>query len=553
MSVVPLNLHAALSGRYRIGREIGRGGMATVYLAEDLKHARQVAVKVLDPQLATEISPQRFLREIEIVARLTHPHIVPLFDSGAEGSFLYYVMPFVEGESLRARLVRERRLPVEEALRLAHEVASALAHAHARGLVHRDIKPENILISDGIAQVVDFGLARVRHDSDVPSLTTPGFLIGTPLYMSPEQVRGDSGLDGRADLYSLACVLYEMLAGEPPFSGSTPGAVIYQQLSLEPRLVTELRPAVPGAVAAALGKALAKRREDRYATAARFAEALRIAMTSARTTWQPASRVPTNLPRPLTSFVGREQELAECERLLGEARLLTMTGVGGCGKTRLAIELAEHALAEFPDGVWFVDLGPLAEGERVAQAAAAVMGVREEPGTPVMETLVHFAAHRTGLLLLDNCEHLRAGCASLANALLAASAEIRLVATSREALGSSGRAHPCSGSAPGPETWRGTRPRPSRGRRLGSAVCRPGPDGRFGLPADRGERAGRGRDLPAAGRDPSGARAGGGPDEGVVAGADPFQARRSIPTSDGRCQDGLTTSPDAARDHPVEP
>src|SRR5437667_8527686 len=214
-------LKAALADRYAIDRELGHGGTATVYLAQDLKHSRSVAIKVLRPELAAALGAERFLREIEIAARLTHPHILPLHDSGEAKGFLYYVMPYVEGESLRDRLKREPQLPVEEAVRIAREVAAALSHAHAHDVVHRDIKPENILVSGGEAVVAGFGIARAIVAAGADKLTDTGLAVGTPGYMSPEQAMAQQHIDGRADIYALGCVLYEMLAGHPPFLGTT--------------------------------------------------------------------------------------------------------------------------------------------------------------------------------------------------------------------------------------------------------------------------------------------------------------------------------------------
>jgi len=270
----PHRLQNVLSDRYRIERELGRGGMATVYLGEDLKHHRSVAIKVLDPELAAVIGAERFLREIEVAARLNHPHILPLHDSGSADDLLYYVMPYAEGESLRQRLEREKQLPLADALRIAGEVADALDYAHRRGLVHRDIKPENILLEEQHAVVADFGIARAIVVAGGEKLTTSGVVVGTPVYMSPEQAMGSRDVDGRSDVYSLGCVLYEMLAGQPPFTGPTGESLVHQHLSVAPRSVADLRPAVPAGIARALGQALAKTPADRFETAARFAEAL---------------------------------------------------------------------------------------------------------------------------------------------------------------------------------------------------------------------------------------------------------------------------------------
>jgi eukaryotic-like serine/threonine-protein kinase len=264
-----------LSDRYRIDRELGVGGMAVVYLAEDLKHRRKVAIKVLKPELAASLGADRFLREIETTANLRHPHILPLYDSGNADGALFYVMPLVEGESLRDRLSRERQLPIDEALRIAREVADALSYAHARGVVHRDIKPENILLESGHAVVADFGIAKAVRAAGADSLTGTGVSIGTPSYMSPEQAAGDGEVDGRSDLYALACVLYEMLGGQPPFSGPTVESIVRQHIIAEPTPVTNLRPAVPATVVAALQRSLAKNPADRFNPVAQFADALR--------------------------------------------------------------------------------------------------------------------------------------------------------------------------------------------------------------------------------------------------------------------------------------
>jgi len=266
-------LQVALADRYEIEHELGHGGMATVYLALDLKHHRRVAIKVLNAELAATLGPARFLREIEIAAQLQHPHILPLHDSGEADGLLYYVMPYVEGDSLRGRLRRERQLPLDEALAIAREVADALSYAHHHDVVHRDIKPENILLASGHALVADFGIARAITAAAGERLTHTGLTVGTPGYMSPEQASGDRHLDGRSDQYSLACVLYEMLAGEPPYTGPTAQAIVAKQLT-EPLPHLGTVRVVPGPVEAAINKALAKVPADRFSTVAGFAVAL---------------------------------------------------------------------------------------------------------------------------------------------------------------------------------------------------------------------------------------------------------------------------------------
>src|SRR5216110_3641878 len=267
-------LQAALADRYALERELGRGGMATVYLARDLRHGRLVAIKVLRPEIAAALGPERFLREIELAARLTHPHILPLHDSGQAGGFLYYVMPYIEGESLRERLEREGPLPLEDALRITRDVTSALSYAHGHDVVHRDIKPENILLSGGEAVVADFGIARAITAAAAGTLTETGIAIGTPGYMSPEQATESERLDGRSDIYSLGCMLYEMLAGEPPYTGANVRNVIAKQLTDPVPSVRRLRDTIPPAIDGAVSKALAKAPADRFASAAQFAEAL---------------------------------------------------------------------------------------------------------------------------------------------------------------------------------------------------------------------------------------------------------------------------------------
>ncbi len=348
----PARLTAALADRYRIERELGRGGMATVYVAEDLKHRRQVAIKVMRPELSASMGADRFLREVEIAAKLSHPNILPVYDSGEADGFLYYVMPLVEGESLPDRMARDKQMPALEALRLAREVAEALAYAHARGIVHRDIKPANILLSAGHALVADFGIARAMESSG-EALTQTGLAIGTPVYMSPEQATGATDIDGRTDIYALGCVLYEMLAGEPPFTGPTVQAILARSLTENPRPLHQTRSALPVAVNTTVMKALAKTAADRYATGAEMVTALNAAEDQVRT---PSGEVIAAAP----SRGVRPWQLAIA------ALVLLAAGVAGSkllgGKGAAAPSTAEKTLAVLPfenqgtaDDAYFAD------------------------------------------------------------------------------------------------------------------------------------------------------------------------------------------------------
>ena len=273
-------LQRALAGAYTLDGEIGRGGMGVVYRARDDRHDRTVAIKVLRSEIASGIGAARFAREVRIEARLQHPNVVPVHEWGERDGLVYCVMPFIDGESLRSRLRRERQLPVSDAIRIAREVASALAYAHAQGVVHRDVKPENVLLSSGHAMLTDFGVARLAGVGISENLTDPGLAVGTVSYMSPEQASGDSAVDARSDIYSLACVLYEMLSGDPPFGGSTPQAIIARHLHDLPPPVSVVRPSVPPNVIAALERALQKVPADRFQTAGAFADALEVTGTT---------------------------------------------------------------------------------------------------------------------------------------------------------------------------------------------------------------------------------------------------------------------------------
>ncbi len=319
-------LQSALAGRYNVVREVARGGMGTIFEAQDQKHHRPVAIKVLNPDLAAAIGAERFKTEIQTAAGLTHPHIVPLHDSGEADGLLYYVMPLIAGETLRERLRRERQLPIEDSLRIARDVGDALSYAHAQGLIHRDVKPENILLSGAHALVLDFGIARTTGMQAAPagSMTQTLAVAGTPTYMSPEQTSG-AALDARSDQYSLACVLYEMLAGQPPFTGASPDSVALQHRTVDPRPVTALRPTTPSHIAQVIARSLAKAPADRYATIAAFTGAL--------------AALPTPAPVPTPSGARRDTP--------------TPSGLPG-GRVMLAILPLENLSAD-PEQEFFTD------------------------------------------------------------------------------------------------------------------------------------------------------------------------------------------------------
>jgi serine/threonine-protein kinase len=331
-------LSASLADRYRIERELGQGGMATVYLGHDLKHDRKVAIKVLRPELAEVLGAERFLREIRTTANLRHPHLLPLYDSGQvpEGRsersdgpvFVYYVMPFIEGGTLRDRLDRDKQLPIDEALSIAREVADALGYAHAHGVIHRDIKPENILLEGGHAVVADFGIARAMTALGGERLTGTGVTLGTPTYMSPEQAGGDRHIDGRSDLYSLGCVLYEMLGGRAPFVGPTTESVIRQHVLTDAAPITNLRPTVPAEVAGALARTLAKNPADRFNPAAQFVHALSPA--SPRTT-APLAVEPPATPVASTASAALRTSMGKSRRLMLEWAAVGLAAVGLIG------------------------------------------------------------------------------------------------------------------------------------------------------------------------------------------------------------------------------
>jgi len=390
MSEITERLKLAIAERYLVESELGQGGMATVYLAHDVKHDRKVALKVLRPELAAVIGAERFLQEIKVTANLQHSHILPLYDSGAAASFLYYVMPYVEGETLRTELEREKQLGIEQAVELTRKIAAALEHAHKQGIIHRDIKPENVLMRDGDPLIADFGIALAVSHAGANRLTETGLSIGTPQYMSPEQAMGDRELDARSDVYSLAAMLFEMLTGDPPYQGSTAQAVVAKVITEKAPSVTVLRDTVPGHVAAAIAKALNKLPADRWRSAAEFAEALvNPGMVSLPATRASEAAVAERPARrlPIAAAAGAAIVLGAAGLLLGRftapkpsPRLTefvvtlpdSVTGIGRCCSAGLALS---------PDGSRLVFVGASAKGYRLFSRLAGRVDAEPIPGT----------------------------------------------------------------------------------------------------------------------------------------------------------------------------
>ena len=433
---------------YRIESRLGAGGMGEVYKALDTKLGRLVALKILPPATTADATARRrLLDEARAAASLTHPHIVTIFAvEEAEGA-VFIAMEYVEGRSLKERL-DDGPLEVPELLRVGIEVADALAAAHAIGLIHRDIKPANILITkQGAAKVLDFGIAKKMASATAETMaqtatnmTGAGLIVGTVAYMAPEQARGDT-LDGRADVFSLGATLYEAATGRQAFEGATTLDTMVAVATKTPVAPSVIRPELPSDLDVILGRSLAKSRDDRYASPRELADALRGLREGTGTfsrgtgafTEAPAD-VPNNLPTPLTSFIGRARERAEVHRLLSTSRVVTLLGFGGSGKTRLAIQVAKELQSEFRDGVWLAEFEAISDHALVAQQVARAIGVKEEPGVPIADTISASLQGKRTLLVFDNCEQVASAVTPLLAKILPRAADVRVLATSREPL-----------------------------------------------------------------------------------------------------------------------
>ena len=434
---------------YRITAAIGAGGMGEVYRATDTKLGRDVALKVLPAEMASRPERlERFQREARAVAALNHPHIVTIHSVEEADGVHFLTMELVGGQPLD-RVIPESGLPVERILEIATALADALVAAHERGIVHRDLKPANVMVTDdGRVKVLDFGLARVTgsakgapadSEAQTEMRTRDGVVMGTVPYMSPEQVSG-LDVDHRTDIFSLGVVLYEMASGSRPFQGRSSAELASAILRDVPRRLEELRADLPTGLVRLIEHCLAKTPQTRVTSAGALRDGLRglagAAITSERTASRALEReAPAhNLPSAVDSFVARTEELAEILEAVRGAHLVTLTGVGGTGKTRLALEAATRLLPRFRDGAWLTELAPVAHADAVPHVVADVIGAIQQPGKTIVESVVESLKHRTLLLVLDNCEHVLDAAAALASAITASCPSVRILATSRESL-----------------------------------------------------------------------------------------------------------------------
>jgi len=423
---------------YKILEKLGEGGMGVVYKAEDTRLLRTVALKFVSAHaLAAAGARERFMQEARAAAACDHPHICTIYEIDEDEGRTFIAMAYVEGRDLD-EIIAEGPVEPDRAILITSQVADGLASAHAKGIVHRDIKPANIMVgADGQARIMDFGLAETGGDAKI---TRPTMAAGTIAYMSPERTRSLE-FDHRTDIWSLGVVLYEMLTGELPFRGGSDQAFIYSLFHHDPPPLDEEALGAPPGLADVVARALAKDPEERYPEAGAMLTDLR-ALSAGGPAVEPRPRAGPatagNLPAQLSRFIGRREEMDLALHLLRENRFLTLTGAGGCGKTRMAIEVAEALLPELPDGAWFADLAPLTDPDLVPQAVAEALGLRESPDESFAESLEGHLKSKFALIVLDNCEHLLLPCAALTERLLRTCPNLRVLATSQEAIGIAG-------------------------------------------------------------------------------------------------------------------
>ncbi|MGD8539821.1 MAG: protein kinase [Candidatus Aminicenantes bacterium] len=429
---IGLTAGAFVSGRYEILEGLGRGGMGIVYKAKDKKLKRNIALKFLPLELTKDDKAKiRFFQEAQAAAALNHPNICTVYEVDEADDQTFIVLEFIEGQTLKER-IKSGPMEIDEVVRIATQVSEGLGEAHAKGIVHRDIKPGNIMLTDrGTAKIMDFGIAKLGSGGDLTKTST---VVGTIAYMSPEQARGEE-VDHRTDIWSLGVVLFEITTGRLPFQGDHETAVMYSILNDEPDDVKNLFPDCPDMLADVITTCLQKETEKRFES---LKEVLDIFKGKVQPTKVSASKAEHNLPVQLTSFIGRNKEIETVFRLLSENRLVTLTGAGGCGKTRLAVEVAAALIEKYEDGVWFINLGPVTDPNFVVNEIMAVLEIKEEPNKAIVDTLIEHTKNKSLLILLDNCEHLVQACAEIADRLLQSVKGIRILATSREALNTRG-------------------------------------------------------------------------------------------------------------------